>query len=64
MWVLWFILTVNGVTLHTPLTHFHSEEECHETGHLVLDGMRKAYPEDQTMHYTCSFIPLTTKGNL
>ena len=64
MWVLWFVLSVNGVTLHTPLNNYHSEPECRESGQAVLEGMRAAYPEDQTMYYTCSFIPLTTKGNL
>ena len=64
MWVLWFTLTVNGLTLHTPLNHYTTETECHDSGHHVLDGMRLAYPDDHTMTYSCKFIPLTAKGTL
>jgi hypothetical protein len=62
MWVLWFVLTVNGITHHTPLDTYMTKILCEISGVEVLNNMQLAYPEDLTMRYYCQTPPALTKG--
>ena len=53
MWLLWFTLTVSGVTYHTPLQRFDTLQACHISREQAAVGMQEAYPVAfVTEHYT------------
>lgn len=62
MWILWFVLTINGLTLHTPLDAYMTKILCEIHGTEVLENMQAAYPADATMHYYCQLAPSLTQG--
>lgn len=61
MWVLWFVITINGLTIHTPINTYMTKVLCEINGTEILENMQVAYPLDPTMYYYCQLAPSLTK---
>ena len=56
MWVLWFVLAINGMALHTPLEHYGSKSDCEEAGIQIYAVMKATYPDDRTLQFYCTEV--------
>jgi hypothetical protein len=62
MWVLWFVMSLGTITMHTPLSppgdipYYTSKTDCEDAGKEVLTYMNVSYPNDHTMRWYCTEV--------